>query len=712
MPLMNTQQYLEMRREALGNDGLEPTVTNAPDLLLYDQERYTDWKKVLIGNTAKLTDVQVGLTGGSNLTQFRLAGAYRRETNVYPGDDANKRASAQLNLNHRSENDRLQASFTANYSNDDNSLPPFDLTSGIYSGPNLKVYEEDGSLAWNENGSANRSNPLGQTFQSFGTLTDNFISNLNLAYEIILGLKAIVNAGYTNIQMVETRVSPLVSYLPSNLRASGNSRFANSRFRNRIVEPQLDYNRSFGQHKLDVLMGASWQEELLRGTSINASNYSNEALLYTTAGASSLSTTETYDFYRYQSIFGRVNYQYKERYLLNLTGRRDGSSRFGPGRQFANFGAIGAAWIFSEEVAVKNNVSALSFGKVRGSYGLTGNDKIGNYQFMDTYVSVRYPYQDISGIAPTRLFNPGYGWETNRKLEFALDLGFFNDRILLSSGWFRNRSGNQLLQYTLPTQTGFSGITRNLPAQIENSGWEFELNTVNTQSQFKWNTSLNVTIARNKLLNFPDLESSSYVSRYAIGEPLNITKIYPYKRVDPETGLWTVDLAVGRNQIQDLNPKFYGGFNNSFQYKGLQLDVFFQFVKKKTKNFVSSLPALPGTMNFNMPVALLARWQKAGDLTEIQRFGTVAPATTAWSNYLLSDAIYVDASFIRLKNLALSYQIPERWVGIAAMKNARVYMQGQNLFTLTNYEGNDPEITDMGTLPPLHIVTFGIQIIF
>jgi hypothetical protein len=331
---------------------------------------------------------------------------------------------------------------------------------------------------------------------------------------------------------------------------------------------------------------------------------------------------------------------------------------------------------------------------------------------MDTYGSVNYSYQGIRGLTPVRLFNPSYGWESNRKLEFALDLGFFNDRVLLSSGWFRNRSGNQLLQYTLPIQTGFSGITRNLPAHVENSGLEVELNTINTRGVLKWSTSVNLTVARNKLLEFPNLESSSYASRYAIGESLNIVKTYKYTGLDTETGLWSVDLAAGRNLIQDLNPKFYGGFNNSFHYKGLQLDLFFQFVKKEARSFVSSLPAMAGITNFNMPVRLLDRWTNEANNTEIQRFGTVAPATTARSNYLLSDAIYVDASFIRLKNLALSYQLPEKLMAISAIQNARIYMQGQNIFTITNYEGNDPEVTSMTALPPLRTMTLGVQISF
>lgn len=713
MPLMNTQQYLAMRSEALANDAITPNNTNAPDLLLYDQNRYTDWKDVLIGNTAKLTDIQTSLSGGNNNTQFRLAGAYRRETNVYPGDEANKRGSGQFNLTHRSDDEKLRASFTLNYSSNDNSLPPFDLTSGIYSAPNLKVYEDDGSLAWNENGSTDRNNPLSSTLQSFNTLTNNLVSNLNLDYELAKGLHARVNAGYTNTQTDESTIRPMASYLPSASRRSGESQFADTRFRSWIVEPQLNYNKHIGNHDLDILLGASWQEELLKGTSIAASNYSSEELLHTTTGAATLNTNETYGLYRYQSVFARINYQYLKRYLINLTGRRDGSSRFGPNRQFANFGAVGAAWIFTEEYFIKNSVPWLSFGKIRGSYGLTGNDKIGNYQFMDTYGNISYPYDGVAGLAPQRLFNPDYEWESNRKLEFALDFGFLKDRVLISSGWFRNRSGNQLLQYTLPTQTGFSGITRNLPALVENKGWELEINTLNLQNtDFKWNTSFNITIATNKLLDFPNLESSSYANQYAIGEALNIVKVYPYLGVDPETGVWTMDIAAGRNVIKDLTPKFYGGLNNSFQYHGFQLDVFFQFVKKDARNYLYSLPALPGLLNSNMPTALERRWQNEGDVTEIQRFGTTGAGATALTNYLISDGVFTDASFVRLKNVALGYNLPSNWSRKLGAKDIRIYSQAQNLFTITPYEGNDPEVTSMTTLPPLRTVSFGAQLTF
>ncbi len=713
MPLMNTEQYLAMRREALANDGTSPTNTNAPDLLLYDQERYTDWKDLLIGNTAKMSNAQVTLSGGTANTQFRLAGGYHYETNVYPGDEANNRGSGQLNILHRSDDHRFLANATLNYSNDNNTLLVNDLMSNIYTAPNLLLYEEDGSIAWSENGSAIRYNPLGGLLQTRSSVTDNLISNLNASYRLFENLSATLNAGYTNTALNENQIRPLVSYQPTAARISGDSQFGNTRFKSWILEPQLQYQKQLNQHKIDVILGASWQEETLTGRRIEASNYSSEALLGTTVGATRLVTNELYSLYKYNAVFGRINYNYQNKYLLNLTGRRDGSSRFGPGRQFANFAAIGAAWIFSDEKFVQEHLKAISFGKIRGSYGLTGNDKIGNYQFMDTYGSSTYTYQDVSGIQPQRLYNPNYGWESNRKLEFALDLGFIHDRILLSSGWFRNRSGNQLLQYTLPSQTGFPGITRNLPALVENSGWELEVNSRNIQNKhFSWNTSFNLTIARNKLLDFPDLETSSYYSTYEIGKSLNIQKLYRYTGVAPETGLFAVDLDGGRTVIRDFTSNFYGGLNNTFNYKGFQLDVFFQFVNKDDWNYYRSLSAQPGFTNSNMPLAVLERWTEIGQGADIQRLGASSATATPRSNYRLSEGAVTDASFIRLKNVALSHQLPQRWINALQAKLIRIYFQGQNLFTITGYEGNDPEVTTMGTLPPLRTLTFGAQLTF
>src|SRR5690606_19160102 len=181
------------------------------------------------------------------------------------------------------------------------------------------------------------------------------------------------------------------------------------------------------------------------------------------------------------AAFARVNYNLGGKYIINLTGRRDGSSRFGSGNRFANFGAVGAAWIFSEETWLKDHFNIISFGKLRGSYGTTGSDAIGDYQFLDTFTPTTYPYNSTSGLYVSRLSNPDYSWETNRKTEIGLELGFFQDRISLLGAYYRNKSSNQLVGLPLPVLTGHTSVQFNLPATVENTGFEVQLTTVNVR---------------------------------------------------------------------------------------------------------------------------------------------------------------------------------------------------------------------------------------
>jgi TonB-linked SusC/RagA family outer membrane protein len=716
--MMNTQQYVSMRREAFANDGLS---VNSPDLLIWDTTRYTDWRKLLIGNTAHISDAQVSLSGGSAGTLFRISGGMHKEGTVFPGDIGDTRASLQVNISHKSDNQKLVTSFSAFMSHDRNNLTSTDLTSGITKAPNAPSYDAMGNLVWYDNGS-NIANPLSPTLSSFLGVTDNLIGNLNVSYQLLPGLFIKTNAGYTNTQLNETNIFPKTFYNPALNRASGNTNFGYNKFTSWIIEPQLEYSRTLFNGRFNAIFGGSWQAEETGGSVINASNYSNEALLNSTTGAGTISTSTSYSLYRYQAFFARLNYETQKKYVVNLTARRDGSSRFGPGKQFSNFGAIGGAWIFTQEDFLKNS-SLLSFGKLRGSYGITGNDKIGDYQFLDLYSGTTYPYQGVGGLVPSRLFNSDFAWETSRKLEFATDLSFMQDHLMLSVSWFRNISGNQLLNYTLPVQTGFSGITQNLPATVENKGWEFELTARNfLHGAFKWNSSFNLTIAKNKLLDYPGLSTSSNANRYSIGSPLNIFKVFKYVDVNPQTGLYEFLNRAGQltstpsapndnTIIKDLNPAFYGGFTNSFQYKGFDLSIFLQFVKQTGRNYLYSSPAPPGFNGYNQPLTLLARWQKPGDLSEIQRFTTGGAGATAFVNFKASDGVYTDASYIRAKNISLSYSLPEKLLNKWKIQSLKLYVQGQNLFTITKYKGGDPEIQNTFTgLPPLKIITAGIQL--
>ena len=210
-------------------------------------------------------------------------------------------------------------------------------------------------------------------------------------------------------------------------------------------------------------------------------------------------------------MFSRIGINWQRKYYINLTGRRDGSSRFGPDNRFSNFGAIGTAWIFSDEPFIKKGFPFLSFGKFRGSYGTTGNDQIGDYGYLDAYEATIGP----GGLYPTTLANPNYSWEENKKLEGAVELGFFEDKFRLGVSWYRNRSDNQLVGYPLPAITGFRSVQANLPATVENTGWEIEATSENFRNDnFQWQTSFNISFPRNELVNYPNLEQSSFANIY------------------------------------------------------------------------------------------------------------------------------------------------------------------------------------------------------
>lgn len=379
---------------------------------------------------------------------------------------------------------------------------------------------------------------------------------------------------------------------------------------------------------------------------------------------------------------------------------------------------MGAAWVFSEE-DVFMDTSWLSFGKLRGSYGSTGNDQIGDYQYLDTYTLTGSTYGNVSVLEPSRLYNPDFSWETTRKLELALETGFLKDRLLFSAAWYRNRSSNQLVGIPLPATTGFPSVQANLNASVENRGWEFNVTAIPLNStKLNWKTSLNLSVGRNELLEFPDLEGSTYANQYVIGEPLNIRKTYDFQGVDPETGVFqftdfnqdgVYTAQDDRETFQNLNPSYYGGFQNSIHYEGLTLDVLFQFVKQQ--NYSGQfLTSFAGAMGNQVP-AVLDRWQEPGDLAYYQQYttGYTIDAILGYLRYNQSNAMIADASYIRLKNIALTYNIPKKWIpGL----ECAFTVQGQNLLTFTKYSGFDPESIYTNSVPPLRVFTTGVQLNF
>jgi TonB-linked SusC/RagA family outer membrane protein len=722
LKLMNTQQYLQMRKEAYANDGITDYPQDAYDVNgTWDQNHYTDWQKEFIGGTASFTTLQSSLSGGSEQTQFMLSGNYSKETTVFPGDFKYNKANVHLNVNHQSDNKKFKIDFTGGYTIQDNLLPPVDFTmEAIKLAPNAPaLYDTTGSLNWENNTFAN---PIASLAGKFDSNTYDLIANSLLSYQLIKGLVIKSSFGFSDLRHEETRTLPSTMFNPSYGIGSEASQITKN-ITNRqswIIEPQLHFDYQFGNLKTDILAGATFQQQT--GNQIVNLGYgfaSNSLINDPGAAYHSSIRSSNQSVYKYQAFFGRLNLKWQERYIINLTGRRDGSSRFGTGKQFAIFGAIGAAWIFGNEKIIKDNISFLSFGKLRTSYGTTGNDQIGDYEYLDTYSTSGSHYQGINGLSPTRLFNPDFGWETNKKLEVALETGFLNDRIFTTIGWYRNRSSSQLVGIPLPATTGFTQVQANLNATVENTGLEISLRTMNIKTtKFSWVTNLNFTQARNKLLSFPDLEGSPYKYQFEIGKPLNITKVYHYLGLNPQTGIYQFEDVNGDGIISsgadkkytvDLNPKYYGGLQNQFQYGPVQLDFLFQFVKQL--NFNQTFRSMmPGRM-LNQPIAATERWQNSGDSGPYQLYSSgnnytiqVANTRHAQSNDGISDA-----SYIRLKNISLSFDLPERWT---KKIKCRISLQGQNMLTITSYKGADPEFKTASFLPPLRTYTTSLQLTF
>lgn len=714
--LMNTEQYLEMRREAFSNDGIATYPVNAYDVNgTWDENRYTDWQEELVGGTTNTRQLMATLSGGSENTQFLLSGMYQNETTVFPGDFNYDRITFNSNIRHSSTDKKFQLDFSAGYTIEDNLLPGKDLTSDAYrlspNAPNL--YKGDGSLNW-EN--STWTNPLAQLEGNYTNQSNNLIANTVVSYKLFENFQVKLNAGYTNAKLEDIRILPHTIYNPAyGLDSSVSQSYTHSGNRNSfIIEPQLNWIRKGEKHTWNLLLGATFQSQKQDLLTLLGIGYANNSFLGNLNAANYLIIlNETEQEYNYQSVFARINYAYKNKIFINATGRRDGSSRFGPGNRFGNFGALGVAWLFSEEL----KLPWLNLGKLRGSYGLTGNDQIGDYQYLQTYIIGDYPYDGNIGLVPARLYNPNFKWEENVKKEVAMELGFFEQRLSLTVAYYNNRSTNQLVNYALPGTTGFTSIQANLDAKVENTGWEFELGgDIFRSTNFNWNASINLTLPKNKLLEFPGLEDSSYANQYVIGKPLSITKLYNLQGVNPDTGLFEfvdyngdglITSAEDRQYVADLNPKFYGGISNSLSYKNWGLNFLFQFVKQQGFNeYYGSQP--PGTM-FNQPVSVSEHWQAPGDQTMMQQYTTGAnpSATLAYSQFTQSNGIISDASFIRLKTLALTYSLS---LGEKGDSSCRISLQGQNLLTLTKFNGGDPEqIT--GFLPPLRVITIGVQFV-
>jgi TonB-linked SusC/RagA family outer membrane protein len=708
LELLNTSQYLQVRAQAFENDGVEPTENNAYDLLLWDPDRYTDWQDFLFGGQAKTTNVNLSFTGGSENTSFRLGGSYFKQGTIYPADYNYHKITGNFSLNHYSEDRKFNLGTSINYGLDNNELAGnLSLGASVFTlPPNAPtIFNPDGSLNWEEWSVAGIANPLEGYFNDSNTQTNSFIANAYLSYEIIQGLQLKTSLGFTNYFTEESRKLPGRSYNPAE-NPQNRSSHLNTNRNSWIIEPQLIYNSTFGKLEGNFILGATLQGENFSRESLQGMGYASESLIGNLAAAVTIINAQSSSTqYRYAALFSRLGFNWDKKYYVNLTGRRDGSSRFGPNNRFSNFGAIGIAWIFTEEQFIKDHLTFLSFGKLRGSYGSTGNDQIGDYGYLDAYEATTGP----GGLYPTSLANPDYSWEVNNKVEAGLELDLLKDRINFSLSWYRNRSSNQLVGYPLPAITGFQTVQANLPATVENRGFEVEFTSHNIRNKhFSWKTSFNLSRQKNELISYPEIEQSSYANVYKVGHPLNIALNYNYTGVDPETGLYTFQDVNedGRLDVEDRinievrNREFFGGIRNDITYKNFNLQFLWEFVKQ---------PGRLSYFNAGRPSNILASYLSGNNFqipTQSYEGGV------AYRNALNSSVFNQDGSFLRLKTVSASYNL-EKLAGKLGLNQCQLFLNGQNLLTLTSYEGLDPESPVGGSfIGNLRTISGGLQLNF
>ncbi len=748
---LRTEQYLQLRTDAfaMGNptaanpiNPITPTAATAPDLLTWDKNAYTDWQNFEYSNPARNFSFQGNMSGGGRDLNFLASLGYSKNEDFTRGDPHQQRISGLLNLNHTSRNEKFKVAFSNNLSLDklrptNGSLVFPSTLRGLP--PNMPLTNSDGSPFWptsalTVNAQNFIANPYAQDFIDIGSETFSVINNINASYKLLDFITLRLQTGYTNQLNKSFSTTPSRSinpFIPGTI--TPNRSESESIYETINIEPQINITRKIGKGKFEGLLGTTFFERNTKTFGIVIDGFDTDELLGSWAGGANVTNKRsTYFKYRFNSVFARGNYNYDGKYLLNATFRRDGSSRFGPDKKWADFASIGWGWIFTEENFMGEN-NFLSYGKIRGSYGTTGNDNINDFRFTSLFTSTNIIYGNLIGLAPSFISVPGFQWETTTKLDFAIELGFLKDRIFLNVNWFRNLSTDLLVEQRIPTQTGFSSYLGNFPGVIENKGWEIELTTNNfgPNSPLKWKTSFNISLLENILKEYPDLENSPNSTRLRLGEaipnpafPSPLVRAFIFEGVNPDTGLpnykdinadGTISTSGNndRDFVGSTFPKYYGGINNSISYKGFTLDLFVYFARQLTTNHLY-LSSTTGQL-FN-PIADYYGnyWKQPGDIAKYPRLYTGVGAQNALlSNFFSnSTAAIDDVFFAKLKTASISFKLPQRWAQGVKMSDINVYVRGQNLFTYASKKiHKDPEATNPRGIIPQTFIT-GLNVSF
>ena len=732
--LLNEQQYLALRHNAFANDGTTPGVTDYDVNGTWDSTQDHDWKKFFLGGHAPTTRVNASYTGGTANSNFLLGANYSSIGNIERAKGSVRAGGMNFSLNTATNDRKFLMALTGSYSaNLDNTVPvDFSGNQGMTQAPDAPdAFLPNGKLNW-----TNGSNAAAALNALYSNNTNNLIANATLTYTPVAGLSFTASGGYNLLSAKEFEAKPSTFFNPATFTASQTFSAVNYySIRVLSADPRAEYIHTWGKGRLDVIAGGSLRDQVNQRHYIAGTGFATDELLMDPANATVANTSTLYSVLprRYIGGFAVVNFRWADKYILDLNGRRDGSSVFGNNRQFGNFGSVAGAWIVSEEPWFKGLRKVVDFLKFKASYGLVGGSAIGPYAYINTYSLSSNTYEGGLGLFPANLANPYLHWETNKNFEAGLNFDLFRGRVNVDATYYTDKVGDQLTSQPLASITGFTQFTVNTPAVIRSYGTEIMVITKNIQSKdFSWTSKINVTIPRTKLLAFPGLGTLVSNVNYFIGKPITGIKVLRYAGVDPATGVYNFYNAAGqkgeytpflspvqldpikdRTEFVDRAPKWYGGILNTLTYKNFSLDFLVSVTKRVGPNYLAYQSFPPGQPNTNVPLDIAEkRWMKPGDVTTVPKATAGFLGLLDQSNFINSTGAYSDATYARLQNLSLGYRLPARLIQKCHMTTLAVYVAGQNLLTVSKYKGMDPENMIANHMPPLRVFTGGLTVGF
>lgn len=719
----------------------------------------TDWQDVLF-RTGITQNVQASVSGGSERTQFMFSAGYLNTKGVVDNDDY-ERITARSNIRHQLSkhfNTGMNLSFARINESPYGTEGKADAVSlSIQNGPIFPVYNENGNLGFRD------PNSIWNTFEKYGynlwhpyAITretsrkrnhNNFLGNAFLEWNIIEGLmfktslSATINHSEFNEFRNEGQKWGWSAWQPAEARHNAYTLF------NWVFENTLNYSKTFGDHAITGLLGFTAQEQKEDFTNLTSQGFPNDMVHTLNAGTPTGGGTSATEW-ALMSYLARATYGYKDKYLLSAAIRADGCSRFGADNRWGYFPSASAGWRLSEEDFLQGT-DWLANMKLRLSYGVTGNNSIGNYSAIGTLSTNKYAFNNnvYPGLYIDKFADSKLKWEKTHQFNVGLDVGLWNNRLMLVYDFYHSKTVDLLLNVPIPVLTGFTSTLTNI-GQLQNRGMELNITSKNLTGDFEWVTDFNISGNRNKVLklgqnNAPiDVTDNSAISRTEVGQPIGNFFGYIFDGVimnEAELSQYPCpsNSEPGDPRVRDVNgdgkitpedrttlgnaqPDFIWGLTNTFTYKGFDLSIMLQGVQgaeifnqeaRFTKIFSGNRNAYDFVSNY---------WKSESNPGNGKIFKPRVDQNTLQAQ---SSSYWVeDGSFIRIRNLRLGYRIPQQLVRKLSASSMKVYVNVENLYTFSDYPNYDPEASsfqrgtligfDYGTYPNPRTITFGLNVSF